>query len=44
MPRTMIAISSTQNSANDSHWVHGYPPNAGVAAVQPRPATAPTSV
>ena len=23
MPRTMMAISSTQKMANDSHWVHG---------------------
>ena len=41
MPRTMIAISSTQKIANDSHCVHGYPPMTGVACVQPFPATAP---
>src|SRR5216683_4618959 len=44
MPRTMIAISSTQKIANDSHWVQGNPPMAGVAAVQPCPAIAPISV
>ncbi len=41
MPRTMMAICSTQKIANDSHCVHGYPPKTGVACVQPFPASAP---
>src|SRR6201999_645136 len=44
MPRTMMAISSTQKMAKDSHWVHGEPPKDGLAAGQPRPAAAPTRV
>ena len=30
----MIAISSTQKIANDSHCVHGYPPMTGVPALR----------
>ena len=34
----MMAISSTQKIANDSHCVQAYPAMTGVASVQPFPA------
>ena len=43
MPRTMMAISSTQKIAKDSHCVHGYPP-MWATLVQPLPKMAPASV
>ena len=40
MPRQISAICTSQNAANDSHIVHGWPPNP-LAFVQLLPASLP---